>query len=639
MSDQVSQQTTTTARAPRVLVAEDSPIQAEMLRRLLVDAGYDVTVTKDGVEALEQISQQHPHIVLSDVNMPRLDGIELCETIKKDESLRDLKLILVTTLADPEEVMRGASAGADDYVVKPYRDEYLLQKVSDELARPHNENTPEKAITTKLTVGKKHYDVVAPPAQLLKLMISTYENASQQNKELIETQVEMKSLNRQLEDRLDEIERTQTELQISEERYRTTVTLLPDIVYRIDPEGRFVYVNDAVQSLGWKPDELIGQHFGVLLDPEDSNRSSRDKVLLAFTGQVTGNQASPKLFDERRTGERTTYGLEIQLMGKSGDAESHSELFPLIGEVNSAGFYIGEDNNTFVGSVGTIRDITQRKQVEQQIKQLNEELEERVDERTRELSLSNQHLEKTLKELNMAQAQMIQSEKMSALGTLVAGVTHELNNPLMGAMNYVDYVKDHADDEKLVNYLEKAQKAIGRATQIVKNMLNFSRVSDEEKQAVGIDQIVDSTLDLVGADFRHRDISVTIEVPDDLPPVLAVASELQQVLLNLFTNARDALDEVEHRELHITADNLGESVRVKVRDTAAGIPEDKLSQIFDPFFTTKPPGKGTGLGLAISANLIRGFGGDLTCESTKGKGTTFYIDLPIEVPTDMTTAS
>lgn len=617
--------------APLVLVVEDSTIQAEMLRRLLTGAGYMVETAKDGVEALESIRKATPKLVLSDVNMPRMDGIELCSKIKHDPDLQSLRLILVTTLADPEDVMRGASAGADDYIVKPYNDDYLLSKIERELARPSASPTDDELISTKIVVDGKAYSVAAPPSQLLKLLISTYENASQQNQELIEAQVEMKSLNRTLEANVDELEQSQKALRLSEERYRSLVTLIPDIIYRIDPTGKFEYVNEAVRSLGWEPDELIGQDFGTLLTPEDADRVSRVKVLPDYEGKDTGEEMAPKLFDERRSWPRVTRGLEVRLIGKDGSSERVGEVFSLIGEVSSAGLY--GDGDTFLGSVGAVRDITQRKQHEQEIKEFNTQLEARVDDRTRELFVANQNLEKALQEIQQTQMHMIQSEKMAALGTLVAGVAHELNNPLMGAMNYVEHVSKHVGDEKYADFLDKARHEIARATEIVTNMLSFSRTADSSMEQVDISKVIGDTLQLLAADYRHKGIAVTIEIPDDLPAVRAKTTGLQQVILNLLTNARDALDIVDAKNLHISAQLLpGAMVRVSVSDNGPGIPQDVLRRIFDPFFTTKPVGKGTGLGLTVSTNLVRGFGGTMSCDSAEGEGTTFHIDLPAGGP-------
>ncbi len=178
------------------------------------------------------------------------------------------------------------------------------------------------------------------------------------------------------------IERHNINLRMTEERYRELVQALPDIIYSLDEEGRFVFINDSVQRLGWNPVELIGQHFSVILDPEDVARVSRAHVLKEYQGRETGEEHAPKLFDERRTGERRTTDLLVKLKHK-GDPSDVTELFGSViayGEVNAVGFIAAGGEYGNPGSVGIIRDVSQRQQAEEIVRRSLQEKETLLSE-------------------------------------------------------------------------------------------------------------------------------------------------------------------------------------------------------------------------------------------------------------------
>lgn len=612
-----------------ILVVEDSAIQAKILSRLLEKHGYDVTVAVDGIDALERLKGQAFSLVLSDVRMPRMNGIELCKAITGDDTLRAVRVMLVTSLSAPEDIIEGIEAGADNYIVKPYREQHLLDKVREELNGATPPRAHEDPITTKISINGKGHTLTAPPGQFLKLMTSTYENALQQNEELLEKQAELAKLNKKLEANLEALQLSERQQRASEERFRSIVQLIPDIVFRTDLDGNFIFLNNAVRNIGYDPDELLGKHFSIIIDPVDLEKCSRDKVLERYGGKHTGDADAPKLFDERRTGARATRGLEVHLMGKVASKNIEAEVFRITGEVNSSGYYEGGEvsSHELAGTVGAIRDITERKQFEEQLRTLNLSLEEKVSERTRDLVVANQSLESTLEQLRDSQEKIIQSEKLSALGSLVAGVAHEMNNPLMGALNYVQYAERKVEDEKTRLYLGKAERDIQRAAKIVSNMLRFARAPSGDIGQVSVREIVDSTVELMAADYRKNDISLAIDIPEDLPEVRGTFEGLQQVLINLMTNAMHALESESVRKVNLRALRQDRGVRLEVEDSGKGVDLQNLRRIFDPFFTTKPPGKGTGLGLPVSADLVSSFGGSLSCDSDFHEGARFIVDL------------
>ncbi len=232
------------------------------------------------------------------------------------------------------------------------------------------------------------------------------------------------------------------------------------------------------------------------------------------------------------------------------------------------------------------------------------------------------------------EAQAIQSEKMAAVGTLVSGVAHELNNPLTSITGLAEFLLEQpegaAPDREHVRVI--AEEA-HRAAAIVRNLLTFARKGPSEPQRLDLGEVVDRTLSLMDWELRLQGIAVERRAARDLPPVTGDRQQLQQVVLNLVTNAAQALATLPAglpRRITVETDARGEDVVVRVADTGLGIPADVLPQVFSPFFTTKPHGEGTGLGLFISYGLVEGHGGTLTADSRPGTGAVFTLALPRE---------
>jgi signal transduction histidine kinase/HAMP domain-containing protein len=231
--------------------------------------------------------------------------------------------------------------------------------------------------------------------------------------------------------------------------------------------------------------------------------------------------------------------------------------------------------------------------------------------------------------LTLAQQQMVQAAKLSALGELVAGVAHELNNPLMVLIGTADMIEAEASGPTL-EHVRLMRDAANSARSVVRGLLTFGRKMPLEKSRVDLAGLTERVLALTFGELHVADVKIQKDIASGLPAVWADANQLQQVLVNLVTNARQAMTDVEgERRLRLSVQRAdSDRVRIQVEDTGAGIPADILPKVFDPFITTKRDG--TGLGLSISYGIIREHGGALTVESTVGKGTTFTIDLPIE---------
>jgi len=223
--------------------------------------------------------------------------------------------------------------------------------------------------------------------------------------------------------------------------------------------------------------------------------------------------------------------------------------------------------------------------------------------------------------------QMSQTEKLTSLGLLAAGVAHEVNTPLAVISNYIQMLaKQMPDGDPRHSIIEKIVKQTFRASEIVNNLLNFSRTGAGELADVDLNRVVEETLSLVAHPLKTSQIRVVKQLTEDLPPVRGSANKLQQVFLNLFLNARDAMPTGGMLEVRTAAHNG--TVEIEVVDTGNGIPREHIHKIFDPFFTTKATGRGTGLGLSVSYGIIKEHAGRIDVRSTPGRGTSFHVEFP-----------
>jgi signal transduction histidine kinase len=222
---------------------------------------------------------------------------------------------------------------------------------------------------------------------------------------------------------------------------------------------------------------------------------------------------------------------------------------------------------------------------------------------------------------------LVQADKLSSIGLLAAGVAHEVNTPLAVISNYIQMLaKQMPEGDPRQTIIEKIVKQTFRASEIVNNLLNFSRTGPSALADVDVNRVVEETLSLVAHPLKTSQIQVVKHLTDGLPPVRGSANKLQQVFLNLFLNARDAMPAGGILEVRTGAHNG--SVEIEVADTGNGIPRDHIHKIFDPFFTTKPGGRGTGLGLSVSYGIIKEHAGKIDVRSAPGRGTSFHVEFP-----------
>lgn len=257
---------------------------------------------------------------------------------------------------------------------------------------------------------------------------------------------------------------------------------------------------------------------------------------------------------------------------------------------------------------------------------------------TSDLHETTAEIQRREQELRDKQEQLVQAGKLATLGELTTGVAHELNNPLNNIGLFIGNITDlielgSADTERILRELRSAHQQVGKATEIISHLRTFGRAAPVAREPVSINQVIARSLSLMQEQLRLRQITVVLDQSPEGPTVAGSSIQLEQVFINLLTNARDALMEASVRTIEIATRIRTGWVDITVSDTGPGIPEGLEQRIFDPFFTTKGVGKGTGLGLSITYGIIKDHGGSIVVQNIPSRGAAFLIQLPL-VPDD-----
>lgn len=319
-----------------------------------------------------------------------------------------------------------------------------------------------------------------------------------------------------------------------------------------------------------------------------------------------------------------------------------------------------DEGGNLIGSVHVMRDITYFKNAEEELKRHRDNLEGLVLERTAELTKTNDMLqseivehersemekEKAQRELEEQRTRSICSDRLRSLGEMAAGIAHELNQPLLGVRGLAEHIligMDRGWDLSGEIVREKIKLIVDQAdrmTHVIEHVRMFARGADEDElQPIDVNEVIESGLGLITTQLKSRGMKIDIVLGENLPQILANPFSLEEVILNLIGNARDAIEEkdITNKSKNVSTitvrtgrenvDN-GEKVIIEVCDEGIGILPEIREKVFDPFFTTKDSKKGTGLGLAISKSIVEGFNGEIEIDSTPGVGTTVRISLP-----------
>lgn len=417
-----------------------------------------------------------------------------------------------------------------------------------------------------------------------------------------------------------ESKRVADELAHKQAQLRTIIETMPvGILFAEMPSGRIIEGNSHISRLMRHPiymsddihsyDEWISYH-------ADGTRVEGHEYPLAR--MVLNGEEAPEIEVHYQRGDGTRAWMRI--MGRAvKDAEGR-----------------------LVGGVVAVIDIDQQRRAEADLLALTADLEARVEQRTRALRHANAQLGAEIERREAAQAALVQSQKLEALGQLTSGVAHDFNNIIAAISGGFRVVERRTTDATLAEVARHGADAAERGAALVSQLLSFAREQVLEPKTVHLHALM-ADCDLLLRQSAGRDVDVMIDVPADLPPVRIDPVRLEASLINLTVNARDAMGDSKG-QLHIGARVSGadeadrpselkgiDAVVLTVSDTGCGMDEDTLRRATEPFFTTKPPGKGTGLGLAMAHGFIQQSGGAMRISSVPGEGTTFRLYLPKEV--------
>jgi PAS domain S-box-containing protein len=489
----------------------------------LEDAGYRMLTAEDGQSGIELCREHSPHIIITDIRMPGMDGIEVLKSIKETDP--DKEVIVTTAYGEIEYAIQALQLDASDFITKPINDNAL--RVALERAKERYTTRKELRDYTAL-IEERWMDTAEELAKLLNFQ-----------EKLIESSI--------------------------------------DGIAGCDREGKIIVFNNSMeQMLDYSADSVIG---GMTLSQ-------------LFT-EGEWETLAEKLYGEEYGGKNQLLLYETHLISKTGVE------IPV--QFSAAALFQETEE---IGVVGFFQDLRKIRRLEQQFAD---------------------------------QARLLHQDKMISLGTLAASVVHEINNPLTGVLNYLRLMikivgRDSLSTEqiqKFQKYLELMNSEVSRCSDIVSNLLAFSRKSKLEFSDVNINDLIEKCLLLSDHKLTLQNIQIKTDLYPDIPKVTGDFNQLQQCLLNLIFNAADAMPNGGRFIVKSNFDSKIRRVEIKVSDTGCGITKENLDRIFDPFFSTKQEGKGLGLGLSVVDGIIDRHRGTIEVESELDKGTAFTIKLPV----------
>ena len=562
----------------RILIAEDEPVAALKLQALLEQAGYEVQRAANGGEALDLLEKSLPDVIISDVNMPGIDGYRLCRRVRTTEAYRGILVVLLTSHTDPDDVLLGLSVGADNYLVSPYEPRDLLECVRHMLLARSERLRDEPSDGIEVMYHGTPYIINANRLQVLNFFLNMYEAQFRHQQDLWSARDELAMLSKNLGHKVQERtvepteeiqERKRAEQRISEQA--ALLDLAHDAIMVAAVSGEALYWNKSAERMyGWSSGEAIGKCVHELVTGGDESVDAA-----ARTAMRRGEGWSGEMVHRAKGGAQITV---------------QSSWTPV------------RDTNGVPRSILMINtDISQKKLLE---------------------------------------AELIRTQRMESIGMLAGGIAHDLNNVLGPIMLAMGLLKDSAKDDSARKMLTLVEESAGRGAEMVKQVLMFGRGVEGARILLQPRHLVREMRTIIEQSFP-KNILFHIATPKDLPCVMGDATQLHQAVLNLCVNARDAMPEGGDLTISVESITLdaqsaalrggrppGMYVLLKVSDTGVGIPPEVRELVFEPFYTTKDIGGGTGLGLSTVLAIVRSHGGFVRVQSEVGNGTSFEVYLP-----------
>ncbi len=565
-----------------ILVVEAVPAQAELAGNILKRENYRVFRAEGAGKALKMLRERRFAIILSAIEMPGMNGYDLCRKVKADPSTKDIPLILLTTLSGPGDIIAVLECGADNFIARPFEADSLLSWIKHHLLSME-QRKPEGARTGLefFFAGHRHF-LSSDRMQLLDILLSTFETAVKKNRELGKARQELEILNNSLEMKVAERTahlnreiktriKAEEKLRGAVQREELLLRTLPVVFFSAKQEkGRLhiEWISEGVEKLcGYKPGEFLGKRdlWSSRIHPEDKERVMADIARLAVAGTIS---------------------TEYRWLIKGGGYR-----WVLASATGTAGRVLGLWLN-----------ISERKALELQFRQ---------------------------------------AQKMEAVGRLAGGVAHDFNNLLTAIGGYAGFLLKSLTpgDERRDDVVEIIKAAEGAAS-LTKQLLAFSRRQVFQLRVLDCNAVV-CNMQKMMKHLIGENIDLVLDLAKAETRIKADPGQLEQVIMNLIVNARDAMPnggkvtiKTENMELDEKYSRLhmevrrGPHVMISVADTGCGMDSEVMSHLFEPFYTTKEAGKGTGLGLATVYGIIKQSGGNIYVYSEHGRGATYKIYLP-----------
>ena len=575
----------------KVLIVDDKPENLYLLKILLASKGYEPIIpAANGREALEKLHSEPFDLIISDILMPVMDGFQLCRLCKGDDALKTIPFVFYTaTYVDEKDEVFAKKIGADLFLRKPMAPDKFVQSIADLIeVTQRGRLTPSDPFQMEEEETYKHYS-----ERLVKKLEKKMQDLSG---ELVQRKKMEKDL--KIRHEISTIFLTVPE----ETMYEKVLDLILDLT--ASKYGMFGYIDEAGD---WVCPSLTKEVWAQCQIPDKTIAFPRDKW-----GGIWGKAMS----------ERTSLYINHSLTLPEGHITIDNALdVPILYQKRLVGnFLVGQNEKGYDQS-----EVTMLETISDHVAPiLSARLARDVESRERK----------------KAEDRLLQAQKLESIGILAGGVAHEINNPINGIMNYAQLIKDKTElNESINEFADEIIRETERVAYIVKNLLTFAREEKEASSPARIKDIVDQSISLIQTVIKSDQISLKVDVPGDLPLIKCRGQQIQQALMNLATNARDALNDRykgfdENKTIHISAKLFEKEgrrwIRTSVMDHGTGISADTMKNIFDPFFTTKQREVGTGLGLSISYGIVMDHHGELHVESEPGQYTTFHMDLPVD---------
>jgi len=620
----------------RIIIVEDNPDHQLIFRKKLESYYESITVDTavDVAGAQRLLLHNSYNVILLDYRLKGESGIELVNWVH--EHSIDTPVIMITSLEDVEIAVKAIKLGVYDYICKNAESfeklPFLIKKVMQEHALKKKLNEAEFKYRTLVEGMNEAVFLIKPNADFIYVSSSVEKLFGYTEEEFKENFVQQLS-GADRKTFLTNIARVSEGknqepfvISVRDSRGKSRIIeinaspFIPEkeqkgVIGTIQDVTEHVLLEREIESERQKINDI----FNTMIDwiyvvDEDYNIKFINKILANQIGDSRKKKCYTLLYNRKKPCPYCKWS--INKMNKTVRWELRREDGKTFDIISSP--LKNPDGSLY--SMNILRDVTKKKEVEENYRLMSEKTMK-----------ANQELMRTIEKLKQTQEQLVQSEKLAAIGKLVSGVAHELNNPLFSAMGYTELLAMDSeyggeDREKLENILD----SIRRARSIVKDLLKFARKENIEKENVCINDVIEQTLSLRKYEHRVNNINVTCDLEEAIPPANGNFVRLQQVLLNILINAEQAIiEEKKGGAIRVRSffDRKKQLLKVEVSDNGQVIPHEIIGKIFDPFFTTKEVGKGTGLGLSTSYGIIKDHDGDIHVTSNKD-WTTFTISLP-----------